>query len=128
MSTPVFPINAPRAISEGWVYACKQSYMFTAHVLSSDKKRTYHVRYGIITMTSAAKAYVPKYGWTCTCDAFIFRGKCKHITACVPDKCEWRADQSDYTEPNTDLISLRTVCPLCGSDTIMVEHIKIVKE
>ena len=88
---------------------CSENVRFEQEVPGS-KGETYSVRYG----RTPTGRY--QYGWTCTCKAFKFRGRCKHIEACKPLRCtEGRDAVVGSPTPMGD------TCPRCGGSTSVVE-------
>lgn len=54
----------------------------------------------------------------CTCPGFMYRGKCKHVTALREKLCGWSA--FTHEEQQTPQQEMEAICPKCGGDTTVI--------
>ena len=111
---------------------CLSNEYFAADVLSSKEDKTYRVEFKELNYTEQSRQY-SVYGWVCGCQAFKFRGSCKHIEKARPFRCgyheQWGTGTPAPELPPDVSVCAQDVCdenarwgpcPVCGGELMIV--------
>jgi hypothetical protein len=82
------------------IATCKSNTLWTATINGHE----------VIYSRSGYSRYT--YDYSCDCQGFQYRRKCKHIEAAKEARCAWNAELS---ESNAE------TCPRCGGDVALVQ-------
>jgi hypothetical protein len=100
-------------LTEHTAYVCASVVdEFFENVRSGSTGGRHSVRYGELDPEDQHKQGC-QYGFTCTCDGYLYRGYCKHIKQVAAKHCRWNACLDPGLLPAKEEETGDLICPEC---------------